>query len=269
MDADHEVRGEARVPDADQRRAAGRRGGDGRRAARGGRGGRRRDGASSTASASARPGDVDGETGTVDQRAQPARLGGHASRWPTSCPRRSARACALGNDVQVATDAEALLGAGRPYRSLLGVFWGTGVGGGIVLDGALAGPRGRGRDRPRGRQARRRALHRAGAAAAWRPTPGRGAMEAARPQRRSKGEKTELFEIMEERGRDRLTSGIWARALEREDKLAVELIDDAVAALGAGVASVHERARRRGASSSAAAWASASASPTSSASSRR
>ena len=42
---------------------------------------------------------------------------------------------ALGNDVQVATDAEALLGAGRPYRSLLGVFWGTGVGGGIVLDG--------------------------------------------------------------------------------------------------------------------------------------
>ena len=41
----------------------------------------------------------------------------------------------LGNDVQVATDAEFELGAGRPYRSLLGVFWGTGVGGGIVLDG--------------------------------------------------------------------------------------------------------------------------------------
>ena len=35
----------------------------------------------------------------------------------------------------MATDAEALLGAGRPYPSLLGVFWGTGVGGGIVLDG--------------------------------------------------------------------------------------------------------------------------------------
>src|SRR6185436_7602047 len=41
----------------------------------------------------------------------------------------------LGNDVQVATDAEVALGAGRGYRSLLGVFWGTGVGGGIVLDG--------------------------------------------------------------------------------------------------------------------------------------
>src|SRR5262245_5400858 len=39
----------------------------------------------------------------------------------------------LGNDVQVATDAEFALGAGRPYASILGVFWGTGVGGGIVL----------------------------------------------------------------------------------------------------------------------------------------
>ncbi len=42
---------------------------------------------------------------------------------------------ALGNDVQVATDAEFQLGAGKPYASLLGVFWGTGVGGGLVLDG--------------------------------------------------------------------------------------------------------------------------------------
>src|ERR1035438_9748622 len=41
----------------------------------------------------------------------------------------------LGNDVQVATQAEFDLGAGRPYKSLLGVFWGTGVGGGLILDG--------------------------------------------------------------------------------------------------------------------------------------
>jgi glucokinase len=39
------------------------------------------------------------------------------------------------NDVRVATYAEFRLGAGRLYRSLLGVFWGTGVGGGLVLDG--------------------------------------------------------------------------------------------------------------------------------------
>src|SRR5712671_4328618 len=41
----------------------------------------------------------------------------------------------IGNDVQVATDAEFQLGAGKPYKSILGVFWGTGVGGGLVLNG--------------------------------------------------------------------------------------------------------------------------------------
>ena len=41
----------------------------------------------------------------------------------------------VGNDVQVATDAEFKLGAGKPYKSLLGVFWGTGVGGGLILNG--------------------------------------------------------------------------------------------------------------------------------------
>ena len=41
----------------------------------------------------------------------------------------------VGNDVQVATDAEFKLGAGAPYESLIGVFWGTGVGAGLILDG--------------------------------------------------------------------------------------------------------------------------------------
>ena len=44
---------------------------------------------------------------------------------------------AIGNDVNVATDAEFELGAAREFASLLGVFWGTGVGGGIVLNGEL------------------------------------------------------------------------------------------------------------------------------------
>jgi glucokinase len=42
---------------------------------------------------------------------------------------------------------------------------------------------------------------------------------------------------MKERDRTRLTSGIWARALEHGDKLAIHTIDRAVKALGAGVAS--------------------------------
>ena len=38
---------------------------------------------------------------------------------------------------------------------------------------------------------------------------------------------------MEERGRDRLTSGVWERALKHGDDLATRLIDRAVKALGA------------------------------------
>jgi glucokinase len=66
---------------------------------------------------------------------------------------------------------------------------------------------------------------------------GRAAMEARARQRQDKGTKTDLFKLMKERGRTKLTSSVWARALERQDKLAVELIDEAVDALGAGIAS--------------------------------
>ena len=143
----------------------------------------------------------------------------------------------LGNDVSVATDAEVLLGAGRGARSLLGVFWGTGVGGGVVLGGrtwdgeGAAGEIGHmvvkqgGARCPCGRR---------GCMEAY---AGRGAMEARARKRHDDGEKTDLFHLMKKHGRPRLTSGIWARALAAGDKLATELVDEAVEALGTGVAS--------------------------------
>jgi glucokinase len=66
---------------------------------------------------------------------------------------------------------------------------------------------------------------------------GRAAMEAHVGELVEKGRKTDLFKLMKERDRTRLTSGIWARALEHGDKLAIHTIDRAVKALGAGVAS--------------------------------
>jgi glucokinase len=143
----------------------------------------------------------------------------------------------VGNDVQVATEAEFHLGAGRPYESLLGVFWGTGVGGGLILDGKPwlgrggAGEIGHmvvrigGAHCPCGRR---------GCMEAY---AGRAAMEARARRRVEKGRRTDLFHLMEERGRTRLTSSIWGHALERGDKLATQIIDEAVAALGAGIAS--------------------------------
>jgi glucokinase len=62
-------------------------------------------------------------------------------------------------------------------------------------------------------------------------------MEARARRHVERGGKTDLFELMEERGRPRLTSSIWARALKRDDALAVKLVNEAIDALGAGIAS--------------------------------
>ncbi len=144
----------------------------------------------------------------------------------------------VGNDVQVATEAEVKLGAGRLYSSLLGVFWGTGIGGGVILDGKLW--RGRGGAGEIGHMVVEMdgatcACGRSGCVEAY---AGRAAMEAyARHLHEQKGRKTDLFKLMARHERDRLTSSIWARALEHRDRLAVQIIDRAIGALGAGIAS--------------------------------
>jgi len=143
----------------------------------------------------------------------------------------------LGNDVQVATLAEFKLGAGRLYSSLLGVFWGTGVGGGLILAGEPW--TGRGGAGEIGHMVvemggARCTCGRRGCMEAY---AGRSAMELHAQRLIEKGRKTDLFKLMKEHQRTRLTSGVWARALERGDKLAHEIIDRAVEALGAGIAS--------------------------------
>jgi glucokinase len=183
------------------------------------------------------PGTVDAAAGTVSSaRNLPGWAGSYA--LAAELARRLGTPIALGNDVQVATDAEAMLGAGRGYRSMLGVFWGTGVGGGVVLDGKPwlgrggAGEIGHvvvkvdGAHCPCGRR---------GCMEAY---AGRNALEAHARELHDGGEHTDLFKIARKRGRERLTSGIWAAALEREDRLATKLIDRAVEMLGVGVASV-------------------------------
>ena len=182
------------------------------------------------------PGNVDDDAGTVSAAK-------NLPGWDGTFDMRKAlekscdAAVRLGNDVQVATDAEFELGSAKPYDSILGVFWGTGVGGGIVLDGtpwlgrSAAGEIGHVVVRIGGRQC---TCGRRGCMEAY---AGRLAMELHARQLMDKGHQTNLFEIMEERGRERLTSGVWARALKAEDKMAKKLLREAIEALGAGVAS--------------------------------
>jgi glucokinase len=182
------------------------------------------------------PGIIDGRSGVVTSARN---LPGWEESFPLAATLKSALGprVKVGNDVQVATDAEFRLGAAREFDSILGVFWGTGVGGGLILKGKPwvgrggAGEIGHvvvkvgGARCPCGRR---------GCMEAY---AGRKALEEKARREADDGTKTDLFKIMKKRGRDRPTSGVWARALEAGDPLAKDLIDRAVEALGAGVAS--------------------------------
>jgi len=182
------------------------------------------------------PGDADERTGVVS----------HAKNlpdWEGSFPLAETLKDALGaevrvgNDVQVATEAEFHLGAAREFKSLIGVFWGTGVGGGLVLDGRPW--LGRGAAGEIGHMVVKRggAKCPCGRRGCMEAYAGRSAMEAEARRQHEEGHKTDLFKLMEKHEKPRLTSGIWERALDQGDKLAEHLIHRAIEALGTGVAS--------------------------------
>ncbi|MFA9445859.1 ROK family protein [Egicoccus sp. AB-alg6-2] len=144
----------------------------------------------------------------------------------------------VANDVTAAAVAEHRLGAGRGTDDLLGVHVGTGVGGGIILGGKPfeggAGGAGEfghivvrqgGAVCPCGRR---------GCVEAY---AGRRAMELAAERTLASGGQTILFDVMREKGKPRATSGIFQEAYDRGDPLVADLLDEAIDALGAGIAS--------------------------------
>ena len=182
------------------------------------------------------PGAIDGRNGVVSGAKN---LPGEGAQIPigASLGELTGAPAYVDNDVTVGVYAEYALGAAQRSKSLLGVWWGTGVGGGLVLDGKKW--EGRGAAGELGHVVvkiggARCTCGRKGCLEAY---AGRGAMELRARHLHKRGHKTELFKIMEKRGRTRLQSGIWARALEHEDEMAGELIDRAIEALGAGIAS--------------------------------
>jgi glucokinase len=143
----------------------------------------------------------------------------------------------IDNDVRVGVLGEHRAGAGRPYRNMLGVWLGTGVGGGLILDGELHDGRGAAGEightivRPGGRKC---GCGRRGCLEAY---AGRARMERRAHKLMERGHKTMLFEIMREQGKPRLTSGVYAHALKQGDKLARSLIADAAWALSIALSS--------------------------------
>lgn len=185
------------------------------------------------------PGDVDTATGVVASSPNvpgfdqgPVRLGPQVAR-------RLRVSVTVDNDVRVAMLGELKRGAARGYRDILGVFVGTGVGGGLVLGGKIqhgkgaAGEIGHATVKDGGRTC---SCGRKGHLESY---AGRARIEATARKRHEEGEKTDLFKIMKTHDKPRLTSGTISRALEAKDRMAIELIDDAVWALGIALASVH------------------------------
>jgi glucokinase len=184
-----------------------------------------------------------GAPGAIDEAAGTLARAGNLPDWHDAYPlaeelgRPLGTRVVLGNDVQVATDAEFTLGAAREFTSLLGVFWGTGVGGGIVLDGRPWLGRGAAGEIGHVVVKRNGAHCPCGRRGCMEAYAGRRAMELRARKAAEQGEKTVLFKLMQDKGRDRLTSGVWWRAVERGDELATRLMDEAISALGVGVAS--------------------------------
>ncbi|MFI5028698.1 MAG: ROK family protein [Solirubrobacterales bacterium] len=182
------------------------------------------------------PGDVDEQTGEVSTARN---LPGWDGSFPLGATLENALGTKVrvGNDVQVATEAEFHLGAGREFKSLIGVFWGTGVGGGLMLDGRPW--LGRGAAGEIGHMVVKRggAKCPCGRKGCMEAYAGRAAMEAEARRQHKEGVKTDLFKLMRRHERDRLTSGIWERAIDNNDHLAEDLVARAIEALGTGIAS--------------------------------
>lgn len=178
------------------------------------------------------PGTVDSGTGHVSLSANVPGFVSDVPLGPTVAAAFGGVPVTVDNDVRVAVVGEYRRGAGRPYKNVLGVFIGTGVGGGLILDGRLRHGRGSageightivvpdGRRCPCGQHGHLEAY------------AGRLSIEQAARRKMDAGFKTRLFEIMEHKGRDRVSSSVIADALEQGDELTARLISQAVSALG-------------------------------------
>jgi glucokinase len=182
------------------------------------------------------PGDAEQSTGVVSGARN---LPGWDGSFPLgeTLSKALGTAVRIGNDVQVAVEGEFRLGAGRGCDSLLGVWWGTGVGGGIVLGGKPWLGRGAAGEIGHTVVKRNGARCPCGRRGCLEAYAGRAAMEARARQELAAGVETDLFEIMEKRGKDRLTSSVWEHALREEDPLTESLLRRAVRYLGTGIAS--------------------------------
>lgn len=142
------------------------------------------------------------------------------------------------NDVTAMAVAEHRCGAGRARDNLLVVSVGTGVGGGLILDGEVyEGAYGAAGEFGHTVVERNGAVCPCGRRGCIEAYAGRRAMESAVRRAMDAGATTSLYRIADQLGKDRLSSGVFRAALDEGDPLVADLVDSAAEALGKGIAS--------------------------------
>lgn len=177
------------------------------------------------------PGSVDAESGIVNEAPNLA--------WRDQpLARKLAQATGaahvfLDNDVRVAVLGEHAYGAGRGSRSMIGIWVGTGIGGGLILDGELwrgsrnaAGEIGHMTLDPDGPRC---SCGERGHAEAY---ASRTAIERRVRKLSKRGKKSKALKILAKKGGDRLTSSVIKRALDDGDPIMNEVFERAQHWLG-------------------------------------
>jgi glucokinase len=184
------------------------------------------------------PGRVDPDTGELFGAANLPGFGDPVPLGAMVADALGIKRVVVDNDVVVATLAEHRLGAGRGFDDLLTVFAGSGVGGALVLGGELrAGAHGAAGEIGHVVVVDGGELCPCGRRGCMEAYAGRVAMERAARAAAAAGRPTELLAIQQRLRRPRMSSGVWKTALDAGDPLAHELVDRAVEALGAAIAS--------------------------------
>jgi len=135
----------------------------------------------------------------------------------------------LGNDVQVAIIGEHSYGAAQGTKRAVGIWVGTGIGGGLIVDGKIdKGFRGAAGEIGHTVVKEDGPLCGCGRRGCVEALASRSAMER---DVRAAG-KSKVLAIMKERGKDRMTSSVIARALEADDRVMKDVLARAQHYLG-------------------------------------
>jgi glucokinase len=145
----------------------------------------------------------------------------------------------LGNDVDMGAVGEHVLGAGRGYRNLVAIFVGTGIGGGLILDGQLY----RGARYTAGEVGHMVVLADGplcgcGKHGCVEALASRTAIEREIRTRVAAGRESVIPTIMAEQEREVMSSSVIATALERQDPVVQEVMAQAEYYMGLLVANV-------------------------------